>query len=79
MSQNCCLPVDWGANGRMYAARRKDFSLRTIPLSRDLVPRVTVAPRIVVDGFFSIRLHVFFTRAAAVEARYASDDMLTLW
>jgi hypothetical protein len=51
---------------------------RTVPLSRDLVSRVAVAPGIVVDGVVRVHLHVRFARAAAVQARDRVYDLLVL-
>lgn len=64
----------WGGGwlGREASVRR------TVPLSRDLVSRIAVAPGIVVDGVVRVHLHVRFARAAAVQARDRLYDLLVL-
>lgn len=54
-------------------------SLHTIPLSSDLVSRITVTPWIVVDGFLRVHFHVLFTRAPTVEIRNRLDYPLVFW
>jgi hypothetical protein len=52
--------------------------IRTIPLPRNLIPRIAITPRIIVDCFFGIHHHVFFTRAAGVQVAYRLHDFLAL-
>lgn len=54
--------VDCGGGRRGGGSERK----LTVPLSGDLVPRVAIAPRVVVDGFFGVHLHVLLAGTAAV-------------
>lgn len=49
---------------------------RTVPLARDLVSCVAVAPWIVVDGVVGVHRHVLFARAPAVQARDRFYDLL---
>jgi hypothetical protein len=48
----------------------------TIPLSRDLIPRIAITPRVVVNRFLSVHLHVFFACASRIQVAYRLDDLL---
>ena len=61
-----------GAFSRMWG-------VHTIPLSGYLVSSVAEAPRVVVDGFTGVDLHVFLAGAAAVEVCDCLDDALPFW
>jgi hypothetical protein len=52
--------------------------IRTIPLPRNLIPRIAITPRIIVDCFFGVHHHVLFTRAARVQVTYRLHDFLAL-
>ena len=50
----------------------------TVPLPGNLVPRIAVAPWVVVDCLFIVNLHILLARAAGVEGAYRFDDLLAL-
>lgn len=51
---------------------------QTIPLPRDLEPRVAETPGVVVDCFLRIHEHILLARAAGVEIRDLAYDFLAL-
>ena len=79
------MPLGWASGLRSNEAtglserRGKGENLHTIPLSSNFIPRVAVTPRIVVNGFFRIHLHVLLARASGVEVADGLYDRLALW
>lgn len=58
---------------------RKGGGAHTIPLPRDLEPRVAETPGIVVDRLLRIHEHILLARAAGIQACDLADDFLALW
>jgi len=53
-------------------------ALRTIPLPGNLIPRIAVTPRVVVNCLFGVDAHIRLVGAAAVQVRDVADDLLVL-
>lgn len=50
----------------------------TIPLARNLVPGVAIAPRIIIYGFLCVDPHVVLTAAPAIQSTDTVNDVLAL-
>ena len=68
----------WLADRRCFRGGGAGGGGQTIPLPRDLEPRVAETPGVVVDRLLRIHEHILLARAAGVEIRDLAYDFLAL-